>query len=426
MEQPGTMLSVRNISKTYQKTDKLQVGLSGKLTEAMAGVFQKDESLHADSFWALQDISFDLHAGEVLGIVGQNGSGKSTLLRIISGITEPTTGEVFAAGKISSIIDVGTGFHPDLSGKDNIFLAASIMGYARADIQAQYDNIVAFSEIGDFLDMPVKHYSSGMFVRLAFSVIAHLTTEIIVIDEVLSVGDASFRVKSMQKLRQLAREGKTIVMVSHDMTAISQMCKRCIVLDHGHVIHEGKTDEVISAYLEESLDLPKHNISKLEWPEGEQPGNELITLQSVALTHKNDGTPGEFYVDDDLELHLNFNKKQTGPVRLAMILNYQLTQQVFFIAPDRAEGGPAERMDAPGQYEFTCHFPANLFNKGLFTIDLFVTTPDDDLVFDAPGVFSFTVKARDKHADAGDRFNYLSIFRGPLVPVFNWQVRRDH
>lgn len=200
-------------------------------------------------FWALKDVSFDVQPGEIIGIVGGNGAGKSTLLKILSRITEPTEGEAFINGRVGSLLEVGTGFHPELTGRENIFMSGTIQGMKRAEIIRKFDEIVAFSEIDQFLDTPVKRYSSGMFVRLAFAVAAHLDPEILIVDEVLAVGDSAFQKKCLGKMGDVAKTGRTILFVSHNMTAVENLCSHALWLDHGKVRMIGATDSIVEQYL---------------------------------------------------------------------------------------------------------------------------------------------------------------------------------
>ncbi|HOF61737.1 MAG TPA: ABC transporter ATP-binding protein [Candidatus Latescibacteria bacterium] len=202
-----------------------------------------------EEVWALKDVSFEVKRGEALGIIGRNGAGKSTLLKILSRITEPTTGRVTIKGRVSSLLEVGTGFHPELTGRENIFLNGTILGMTRAEIKRKFDEIVAFAEIEKFLDTPVKRYSSGMYVRLAFAVAAHLEPEILIVDEVLAVGDAQFQKKCLGKMSDVASEGRTVLFVSHNMGAVSELCTRAMQLNSGTVANEGAPNEVIGAYL---------------------------------------------------------------------------------------------------------------------------------------------------------------------------------
>src|SRR5712691_10929931 len=201
------------------------------------------------SIWALEDISFDVRQGEAVAIIGRNGAGKSTLLKVLARITEPTRGRVELFGRVGSLLEVGTGFHPELTGRENIFLNGAILGMRRAELRSKFDEIVAFSEIDKFLDTPVKFYSSGMYMRLAFAVAAHLEPEILLVDEVLAVGDAAFQKKCLGKMRDVAQHGRTVLFVSHNMTAVNQLCPRCLLIADGQLVQDGKTAGVVAAYL---------------------------------------------------------------------------------------------------------------------------------------------------------------------------------
>ncbi len=213
-------------------------------------LIQKETDQSPNEFWALRDVSFDVHKGSVIGIIGRNGAGKSTLLKILSRITTPTEGEVDIYGRVGSLLEVGTGFHPELTGRENIFLSGSILGMRRREIEERFDEIVKFSEIEKFLDTPVKRYSSGMYVRLAFAVAAHMDTEILIVDEVLAVGDAQFQKKCMGKMEDVARVGRTVLFVSHNMAAIQSLCSRCLLLVSGKVYRDGPVRDVIATYLD--------------------------------------------------------------------------------------------------------------------------------------------------------------------------------
>jgi lipopolysaccharide transport system ATP-binding protein len=199
--------------------------------------------------WALKDVSFDVQPGEVVGLIGHNGAGKSTLLKILSRIVQPTTGRYELYGRVGSLLEVGTGFHPDLSGRDNVFLNGAILGMKRAVIERKFDEIVAFSEIEEFIDTPVKWYSTGMYLRLAFSVAVHMETEILFVDEILAVGDAGFQNKCFEKIQAIMKEGRTIIFVSHMMSAVTRLCERVIWIDRGRILHDGPAREVVNTYL---------------------------------------------------------------------------------------------------------------------------------------------------------------------------------
>ena len=233
-------------------------------------------------FWALRDISFQVAPGEVVGIIGNNGAGKSTLLKILSQITEPTTGEVTYSGRVGSLLEVGTGFHPELSGRDNIFLNGAILGMRRRDIARHFEEIVAFAEVEQFIDMPVKRYSSGMYLRLAFAVSAHLDTEILLVDEVLAVGDVSFQKKCLARMSEVARDGRTVLFVSHNLTAIKALCKRTLALKDGKLAADGETDGVLSDYLKGALAANGLKTMR-QWRESDAPTSETISMISASV-----------------------------------------------------------------------------------------------------------------------------------------------
>lgn len=225
-----------------------------RFTDKLTHPFAAKQNDHThEEFWALKDVSFDIQQGDRVGIIGRNGAGKSTLLKILSRITEPTSGKVSIKGRVASLLEVGTGFHPELSGRENIFLNGAILGMSKAEIKKKFDEIVAFAEVEKFLDTPVKRYSSGMYVRLAFAVAAHLEPEILIVDEVLAVGDAQFQKKCLGKMEEVGKEGRTVLFVSHNMSAIQNLCTKAIWLERGHLHREGDVTEQITSYLKVGL-----------------------------------------------------------------------------------------------------------------------------------------------------------------------------
>jgi lipopolysaccharide transport system ATP-binding protein len=244
-------LRVQNVYKRFrrgEKHDSLRDLIPSLVKRAVRG--DRERALAPEEFWVLNDISFDLRKGETLGIVGHNGAGKSTMLKHLSGIMEPTRGSIEVSGRLSALIEVGAGFHPDLTGRENVFLNGVILGMTRQEIKRKFDEIVDFAELEEFIDTPVKRYSSGMFARLGFSVAAHLEPDILVIDEVLSVGDFAFQRKGMDKMRAVARSGATVIFVSHNLQAVAEFCERGILLERGRVIEDGPTDQVVRRYLD--------------------------------------------------------------------------------------------------------------------------------------------------------------------------------
>src|SRR4051794_35760752 len=261
----------RNLAETVADTARgLLRRLTGRRRAAAAAA-------PSTEFWALKDVSFEVKPGEVVGIVGRNGAGKSTLLKILSRIVEPTGGRAELRGRVGSLLEVGTGFHPELSGRENIFLNGSILGMSRRGVARQFDEIVGFAEVEKFIDTPVKRYSSGMYVRLAFAVAAHLEPEILIIDEVLAVGDQQFQDKCLGKMRDVGRSGRTILFVSHNMTAIQNLCHRAVVLSGGRIAMEGTPTEAVRAYLNQSDELAA------EWVDARPPNTSRVRFTAVRV-----------------------------------------------------------------------------------------------------------------------------------------------
>jgi len=248
----SVVVSAHSLGKRYQIwTHSRPTSLSDKLDHLVGAVRPRrnPERPRREAIWALEDVTFDVRRGEVLGIIGPNGAGKSTLLSILARITEPTTGHAEIHGRVSSLLEVGTGFHPELSGRDNIFLNGAILGMSRREVEEKYDEIVEFSGVRDFIDMPVKRYSSGMFVRLGFAVAAHLDPEILLLDEVLAVGDRAFQEKCLARISEIVHSGRAVIFVSHDVASVARLCDRGLVLNSGRVVFDGAVDEAVAAYL---------------------------------------------------------------------------------------------------------------------------------------------------------------------------------
>lgn len=292
---PTPIISVENLSKRYlvgHRTERSgsynYVALRDVLAQEMrnaarkaADVVRGRQVVQGDSFeefWALRDVSFEVQQGEVLGIIGRNGAGKSTLLKLLSRITEPTEGRITLRGRVASLLEVGTGFHPELSGRENIYLNGAILGMSRAEIRKKFDEIVAFAEVEQFLDTPVKRYSSGMYVRLAFAVAAHLEPEILIVDEVLAVGDAEFQKKCIGKMSTIANNGQTIIVVSHNVSIVHSLCRKCLLLNRGAILEFGLTDKVLSEYIYTPTDR-ETVLENLHRPIERRDGIKLISFR---------------------------------------------------------------------------------------------------------------------------------------------------
>jgi len=294
------------------------------------------------SFWALRDISFSVQPGEVIGLIGQNGAGKSTLLKILSRITEPTKGRAVLRGRVASLLEVGTGFHPELTGRDNIYLNGAILGMRHAEISRKFDEIVAFAEVEDFIDTPVKRYSSGMHLRLAFAVAAHLEPEILLVDEVLSVGDATFQKKCLGKMGDVARQGRTVLVVSHNMASILSLCSRAVMLKYGTVDRMGPVQEIVHAYLESAK--PEDVVALAERHDRE--GDGSIRYESVAIENADGGN----IIRTGSRCKVTLRYKSAKPVRYARFLLtiYDLTHVSMFQLDSEAVGGLPDVLPSEG------------------------------------------------------------------------------
>lgn len=268
----------------------------------------------ANTIWALKDVSFQVNRGEVVGLIGRNGAGKSTLLKILSRITEPTEGQARIHGRIGSLLEVGTGFHPELTGRENTYLSGAVLGMRRAEIDRKFDEIIAFAEVEKFVDTPCKHYSSGMYLRLAFSVAAHLETEILLIDEVLAVGDAAFQKKCLGKMGEVAHQGRTVIFISHNMGAVTALCPNSFLLANGRLIQSGPSPQVVADYLSASSVAsfvevhPSHHLK----------GDQAIKIQRLRLTNMRGEGQAEFQIWEPMQIHIGF--ADSGAIRSAYFL----------------------------------------------------------------------------------------------------------
>ena len=297
-------ITARDVSKLYRLGKRERYGsLREVLTKLVRSPFA-GRGAAPESLWALKDVEFEIGERQAVGLIGRNGAGKSTLLKVLSRITEPTTGEIVINGRVGALLEVGTGFHPELSGRDNIFLNGALLGMRRTEIKAKFDEIVAFAEIEKFIDTPVKHYSSGMYMRLAFAIAAHLEPEILLVDEVLAVGDASFQQKCLGKMNDVAHAGRTVVFVSHNMGAINSLCSRAIWIDKGRVREEGPTQTVVSHYLESVRE---------GFVVGSAKPDDKLVIDRVVLKNGAGEVTANFRGDDELFVEVHYNARERIP-----------------------------------------------------------------------------------------------------------------
>ncbi len=319
-----------------------------------------------EDFWALKDVSFEIKEGEVVGIIGRNGAGKSTLLKILSRITEPTTGRVGIRGRVASLLEVGTGFHPELTGRENIFLNGAVLGMSREEIKRKFDEIVAFAEVEKFLDTPVKRYSSGMYVRLAFAVAAHLEPEILVVDEVLAVGDAEFQKKCLGKMGEVSKsEGKTILFVSHNIQAIQALCQYGMLMHQGSVINQGAISAVVNQYLCQTA----AQTAEITWVPRNAPGNAEFQLLAVRVSAPDGATQSLLSTQSDVWVEMEFFVAPPVPSALCIGFDLMTSDGVTVLRTYQTDARQEDWPEIhPGYNRLACRIPAGLLNGGVFQI----------------------------------------------------------
>jgi lipopolysaccharide transport system ATP-binding protein len=366
-------IRVEGLSKQYHigKKQNRHVSLREVLSEAVVSPFRRMRDLMSgnasaatelnERIWALEDVAFEIKRGESVGLVGRNGSGKSTLLKVLSRITEPTRGYADIYGRVGSLLEVGTGFHQELTGRENIYLNGAILGMRRADIDRRFDEIVAFSEVEKFIDTPVKHYSSGMYLRLAFAVAAHLETEILLVDEVLAVGDTGFQRKCMGKMDEVAKQGRSIVFVSHNLGAITRLCERCLWLDDGRLKLDGPSSSVVAAYLHISAE------GRSSWQNPEPPEHDDIQITSARLLRRDRET---ITVDFSSDFEVQVGYTITRSVRQLEVLCRMTDAQgnIVWTSWDTDATSWRGRPREPGVYLSTCRVPSGLLRPGRYTV----------------------------------------------------------
>jgi lipopolysaccharide transport system ATP-binding protein len=362
--------------------------------------------------WALHDVSFEIAQGEIVGVIGRNGAGKSTLLKILSRITKPTHGHADVYGHVGSLLEVGTGFHPELSGRENVYLNGAILGMKRAEIARKFDEIVAFAEVERFVDTQVKHYSSGMYMRLAFSVAAHLETDILFVDEVLAVGDAAFQKKCLGKMGTVAKEGRTILFVSHNMTAVQSLCQRSIWLDGGRVMHAGPARTVVSEYLQTTATAFVEQV----WSDrGTAPGNEKVKLHNVCIRPENGLRPQQMTVQTPFAIEIGYwNLIPQARLNLSLAL-YNQEGVCVLSSPSVNEPQWFGRPLPTGLFRSYCHIPGNLLNDGMYRVVVLIVQDaahvlychEDALVFEVGD----TVEGRG---------NWYGKWIGTVRPALEW------
>lgn len=358
----------RGSEPSYQTLrESIALGLSAA-SHRVIGWFRRRRSAQLPDFWALQDVSFEVQPGEVLGVVGSNGAGKSTLLKILSRITRPTAGEARLRGRVGTLLEVGTGFHPELTGRENIFLNGSILGMSRRETRKAFDQIVGFAEVDEFLDTPVKLYSSGMYTRLAFAVAAHLEPEILIVDEVLAVGDAAFQQKCLGKMEQVSRSGRTVLFVSHNMAAVKALCTRALLLRRGRIVLDGDVDEVVNDYLSAGTDMATTGLIPEDAPRHSDAADEA-RFRSVRVTDLTGQPRSQLYFGQPFRVAFVcelFREIPDGHFEIS-ISTRDGTHVTYTTTMDDHRG--ARRL-AAGRHEVTATFEGLVLLPRQYTLDL--------------------------------------------------------
>lgn len=384
-----TVIEAENIGKKYI-IDHIKSNAQGNTlrevaTDKLRNLFNKKEKdqVSHEEFWALKDVSFKIEQGDRVGIIGSNGAGKSTMLKILSRITEPTQGKITIKGRVASLLEVGTGFHPELSGRENIFLNGSILGMKREEIKQHFDAIVDFAGVEKFLDTPVKRYSSGMYVRLGFAISAHLEPEILIVDEVLAVGDAEFQRKCLGKMKDASTSGRTILFVSHNLTAVQGLCNKAMYMQKGRLLEMGETNQVLATYLSH---VQKTALESWWNTSEEAPGNDKVRLKRVKLEPQFVGNQKFIDVRTAFRIHIEFwNFLENTNLNISLHLNSLTGECIFNI------GTPSLTFEKGVVYA-NCEIPADFMNDGSYAISLMIVKDKSTVMYNFEEVLIFEIE----------------------------------
>ncbi|MES2467136.1 MAG: ABC transporter ATP-binding protein [Verrucomicrobiota bacterium] len=428
-----TVISLENVSKQYRLGEIGTGSLAHDLNRWWSRVRGKEDPYlkigekndrtrkgDSDYVWALQGVSFDVKQGDIVGIVGRNGAGKSTLLKILSRVTTPTTGEIRVKGRIASLLEVGTGFHPELTGRDNIFLNGAILGMRKNEIQRKFDEIVDFSGCERYIDTPVKRYSSGMYVRLAFAVAAHLEPEILVVDEVLAVGDASFQKKCISKMKDVAGEGRTILFVSHNMAAVNNLCSKGVYLKDGTMFYQGGIDDVVTKYLGDG----KESTGELSWPDpAHAPGNERVRLTGVRIISDGEIT-SDIVLDKDITIEMDYEVLEGGlpynaSIHLLDKMGVEVLASANFAAANLGDDPWHGKPMPAGRFTSICIIPAFLLNESQYSIRFAIVSNIAHLEFLTSEIIGFQT-----HDTGQMRAEYTGHWLGVVRPKLLWETAK--
>lgn len=418
------IIRVENLGKEYRIGMRRSAykTLRETLVEAARSPFRRllrREPQERRRVWAVRDVSFEINAGETVGIIGRNGAGKSTLLKLLSRITEPTTGRIELYGRVGSLLEVGTGFHHELTGRENILLNGAILGMGRAEITRKFDEIVAFSEVEKFIDTPVKHYSSGMYLRLAFAVAAHLEPEVLIVDEVLAVGDARFQRKCLDKMQVVGQQGRTVLFVSHNMAAITRLCQRTILLDEGRILCDGPSHQVVATYLSSGLGTT----ASREWPEtSTAPGNEVVRLRAVRVRTEDGQTTEAVDIRRPVCLEVEYDVMEGGHLLIPNFGIYNEEGACVFLTHDTDPTW--RRVERPiGRYVNTALIPGNFLSEGSFVVGVAISQHVPSVKIHVHYGDAIAFQVIDNLQGDSARGDFGGPIPGAIRPLLDWSTR---
>jgi lipopolysaccharide transport system ATP-binding protein len=412
----GATIRVCGIGKRYRLAGADLSMDFGTLRDVLASLLSRRgrRKPSADIFWALKHVSFEVRAGEVVGIIGHNGAGKSTLLKILSRITEPTEGEAEIRGRVGSLLEVGTGFHHELTGQENVYLNGAVLGMKRAEIARKFDEIVSFAGIGSFIDTPVKHYSSGMYVRLAFAVAAHLEPDTLIIDEVLAVGDAAFQKKCLGKMGDVAKHGRTVLFVSHNLGAIRSLCTRALVLRGGLLQFDGTADEAITYYLANSAAGSEKDGQVRFEPDGLE--FEELRLHGIRVLDDTGEARALFDATDRIRVEIDYEiSAQLRGLRTVLAISTQEGELAF----QSTDHLTRDVEQAPGRYKTLCTIPGALLNRRMYAVEISFEIPRERVLAPRRPYVSFVVSGSGNHGST-----FPEPWPGVVCPSLEWVTER--
>jgi len=412
-----SVITAENISKKYIIDHKQKSSGPSTIRDVFSESFDKMFSSkkkqskfdETEEFWALKDVNFTIDQGDRIGIVGHNGAGKSTLLKILSRITEPSTGQIKIDGRIASLLEVGTGFHPELTGRENIFLNGAILGMAKSEIKQSFDTIVDFAGVEKFLDTPVKRYSSGMYVRLGFAIAAHLNPEILIVDEVLAVGDTEFQKKCLGKMRDVSESGRTLIFVSHNLTAIQALCNKAFYFEKGRLIDQGETTHIVTNYLSKV----SHKTLERHWDSVDSaPGNDQVRIKSFRLLA--DYQDNLIHIDVRTPMNFQFefwNMEEGANLNLSMHL-YTFTGECIFNV------GTTSQQFGKGLVTGTCEIPGHFLNDGSYVVSMMIVKDTSTVLYNMEEALIFDIE------DYRENVTWYGKWPGYIRPNLNFSIRQ--